>query len=249
VRGYIPFASTFAAFFSRAYDFVRMAAVSQANIRLCGSHAGVEIGEDGPSQMALEDIASLRAIRGSTVLYPADAPSTAALVAEMLDRQGIVYLRTTRGKYPVLYSADESFPIGGSKTLRSSDDDQVALIGAGVTVHTCLAAAEELDTHGICARVIDVYSVKPVDREALIDAANVTGGKFVVVEDHHVEGGVGSAVIEALADTAAPPRTIQLGVRGLPGSGTANELMDAAGIGQADVVRAALALQDANPAR
>lgn len=243
VRGYKPFASTFAAFFSRAYDFVRMAAVSQANIRLCGSHAGVEIGEDGPSQMALEDIASLRAIRGSTILYPADATSAAALVAEMLEREGIVYLRTTRGKYPVIYSADESFPIGGSKTIRSSDDDEVALIGAGVTVHTCIAAAEELATLGVKARVIDVYSVKPIDRVTLIDASKATGGKFVIVEDHHVEGGVGSAVVEALADTAAPPRAILLGVKGLPGSGTGAELMDAAGIGKADVVRAVLALQ------
>jgi transketolase len=245
VRGYTPFASTFAAFFSRAYDFVRMAAVSQANIRLCGSHAGVEIGEDGPSQMALEDIASLRAIRGSTILYPADATSTAGLVREMLDRDGIVYLRTTRGKYPVLYESGETFPIGGSKTLRSSDADDVVLIGAGVTVHTCLAAADELAAKGVTARVIDLYSVKPIDRETLMQAANATGGKLVVVEDHHVEGGIGSAVVEALADSAQPPRAILLGVQGLPGSGTATELMDEAGIGRAQVVQSALALTTA----
>jgi transketolase len=244
VRGYTPFASTFAAFFSRAYDFVRMAAVSQADIRLCGSHAGVEIGEDGPSQMALEDIASLRAIRGSTILYPADATSTAALVREMLDRKGVVYLRTTRGKYPVLYAPDETFQVGGSKTLRSSDDDDVALIGAGVTVHTCLAAAGELAGQGVTARVIDLYSVKPVDRETLLQASEATGGKLVVVEDHHVEGGVGSAVIEALADAPQPPRAILLGVHGLPGSGTATELMNEAGIGKAHIVQAALALQE-----
>jgi transketolase len=245
VRGYTPFASTFAAFFSRAYDFVRMAAVSQANIRLCGSHAGVEIGEDGPSQMALEDIASLRAIRGSTILYPADATSTAGLVREMLDRDGIVYLRTTRGKYPVLYESGETFPVGGSKTLRSSDADDVVLIGAGVTVHTCLAAADELAAKGVTARVIDLYSVKPIDRETLMQAANATGGKLVVVEDHHVEGGIGSAVVEALADSAQPPRAILLGVQGLPGSGTATELMDEAGIGRAQVVQSALALTTA----
>lgn len=244
VRGYTPFASTFAAFFSRAYDFIRMAAISEANIKLCGSHAGVEIGEDGPSQMALEDIAALRAILGSTVLYPSDATSTAALVGEMADRDGIVYLRTTRGAYPVLYEDGESFPIGGSKTLRASGSDDVALIGAGVTVHTCLAAATELAGHGIAARVIDVYSVKPLDREVLLKAARVTAGRFVVVEDHHVEGGIGSAVLEALADEPRRLRVALLGVQGLPGSGTATELMDAAGIGVAQVVAAALALHD-----
>lgn len=244
VRGYTPFASTFAAFFSRAYDFIRMAAISQADIRLCGSHAGVEIGEDGPSQMALEDIAALRAIVGSTVLYPSDATSTAALVGEMLERKGIVYLRTTRGAYPVLYPTGEAFPIGGSKTLRSSDDDNIALIGAGVTVHTCLAAADELAASGIRARVVDLYSVKPLDVPTLIEASEATGGKLVVVEDHHVQGGIGSAVVEALADQPEPPRVALLGVQGLPGSGTASELMDAAGIGTANVVKAALALQD-----
>jgi transketolase len=242
VRGYRPFASTFAAFFSRAYDFIRMAAISRADIRLCGSHAGVEIGEDGPSQMALEDIAALRAIHGSTILYPSDATSCAALVAQMAERTGVVYLRTTRGAYPVLYETGEAFPIGGSKTLRSSDADAVTLIGAGVTVHTCLAAADQLELEGIAARVIDLYSVKPVDRDTLVEAAAATEGRLVVVEDHHVEGGVGSAVVEALADRAHPPRVVLLGVHGLPGSGTATELMDAAGIGQGSVVEAALKL-------
>jgi transketolase len=242
VRGYKPFASTFAAFFSRAYDFIRMAAISQANIRLCGSHAGVEIGEDGPSQMALEDIAAFRAIVGSTVLYPSDATSTAALVSEMLERDGIVYLRTTRGKYPVLYPSGERFPIGGSKTLRSSDSDNITLIGAGVTVHTCLAASDELAGQGVRARVIDLYSVKPLDRDALIEASRVTGGRLVVVEDHHIQGGIGSAVVEAMADQPQPPRVTLLGVQGLPGSGTAVELMDAAGIGVAQLVAAAHAL-------
>jgi transketolase len=243
VRGYTPFASTFAAFFSRAYDFIRMAAISEADIRLCGSHAGVEIGEDGPSQMALEDIAALRAIRGSTVLYPSDATSAAALVGEMLERKGIVYLRTTRGKYPVLYPDGERFPIGGSKTLRSSDSDEVALIGAGVTLHGCLAAADRLADQGVTARVIDLYSVKPVDRDALTEASRVTGGRLVVVEDHHVEGGIGSAVLEALAGEPQPRRVTLLGVQGLPGSGTAAELMDAAGIGVDGIVTAALELR------
>ena len=139
VRGYVPFAATFAAFFSRAYDFIRMSAISTANIRLCGSHAGVEIGADGPSQMALEDLAMMRAVHGSTVLYPSDATSAAFLVQEMADRDGIVYMRTTRGAYPVLYSPDEVFPIGGAKVVRSSAKDQVTLIGAGVTLHNCLA--------------------------------------------------------------------------------------------------------------
>ncbi len=247
VRGYRPFASTFAAFFSRAYDFIRMAAISGADIRLCGSHAGVEIGEDGPSQMALEDIAALRAIYGSTVLYPSDATSCAALVDRMVERPGVVYLRTTRGAYPVLYGPDEEFPIGGSKTLRATGSDDVALVGAGVTVHTCLAAADQLAAEGIAARVIDLYSIKPVDRDTLVDAAGVTGGKFVVVEDHHPEGGVGGAVLEALADRFEPPRVIQLGVHGLPGSGTAQQLFEAAGISEDDVAEAARRLQENKP--
>jgi transketolase len=153
-RGYRPFASTFAAFFTRAHDFIRMAAISQANIRLVGSHAGVEIGADGPSQMALEDLPMMRAVQGATVLYPSDATSTAALVQAMADHDGIVYMRTTRGGYPVLYDAGESFPVGGAKVLRSSDGDQVSLIGAGVTLHGCLAAADQLQADGISARVI-----------------------------------------------------------------------------------------------
>jgi transketolase len=160
----------------------------------------------------------------------------------MAERTGVVYLRTTRGAYPVLYETGEAFPIGGSKTLRSSDADAVTLIGAGVTVHTCLAAADQLELEGIAARVIDLYSVKPVDRDTLVEAAAATEGRLVVVEDHHVEGGVGSAVVEALADRAHPPRVVLLGVHGLPGSGTATELMDAAGIGQGSVVEAALKL-------
>jgi transketolase len=241
-RGYKPFASTFAAFISRAYDFIRMAAISRANIRLCGSHGGVEIGEDGPSQMGLEDLAAMRSVHGSTVLSPSDATSCACLVREMLDRDGIVYLRTMRGAHPVLYDAGEPFPIGGSKTPRSGDADRVALLGTGVTVHNCLAAAQRLADHGIATRVLDLYSIKPIDRDAVVAADAATGGRLVVVEDHHVEGGLGSAVLEALADRATPRTVTLLGVRNMPGSGKPTELMDAAGIGIDAIVDAATRL-------
>jgi transketolase len=240
VRGYRPFASTFAAFFSRAYDFIRMAAISQASICLVGSHAGVEIGADGPSQMALEDLAMLRAVHGSTVLYPSDATSTAALVQAMADLTGIAYMRTTRGAYPVLYDAGESFPVGGSKVLRSADDDQVALIGAGVTLHGCLAAADQLREDGISARVIDLYSVKPIDTATLTAAATATRGRLVLVEDHHPEGGLGSAVLDALAGAGPTELTVaHLAVTEMPGSGTSEELLDAAGISASHIAAAA----------
>jgi transketolase len=242
VRGYRPFVSTFAAFMSRAYDFIRMAGISRANISLSGSHAGVEIGADGPSQMGLEDLAALRAVFGSTVLYPCDAVSCAALVGQMADRAGISYVRTTRGAYPVLYDNDEAFPIGGSKQLRGSDNDQVALVGAGVTVHNCLAAADQLAADGIQARVIDLYSVKPVDGRRLADAMHATGGRMVVVEDHYPQGGLGAAVLETLADLGEPIRLTHLAVRDLPTSGKPVQLMDAAGIGVKDIVEAARAL-------
>ncbi len=239
VRGYVPFAATFAAFFTRAYDFIRMAAISAANIRLCGSHAGVEIGADGPSQMGLEDLAMIRAVHGSTVVYPSDATSTAYLVREMADRSGIVYMRTTRGAYPVLYGPDEAFPIGGAKVVRSSPDDQVTLIGAGVTLHNCLAAADQLGRDGIQARVLDLYSVKPIDTQALLDAAAATGDRLVVVEDHYPAGGIGSAVLEAFNDAGHPVQIAHLAVRGLPGSGTPAELMEAAGISAGRIAWAA----------
>jgi transketolase len=231
VRHYIPFASTFAAFFTRAYDFVRMAAISRADVRLVGSHSGVEIGADGPSQMALEDLAMMRAVQGSTVLYPSDATSTAALVHAMVGTSGVSFMRTTRGAYPVLYETGERFPVGGSKVLRSDPSDAVTLVGAGVTVHECLAAADRLAENGVRARVIDLYSVKPVDTETLIAAADATNGRFVVAEDHHPEGGVGSAVTDALL--AHGPRSlniVRLSVQELPGSGTPEELLSAAGI-------------------
>jgi transketolase len=240
VRGYRPFASTFAAFFTRAYDFIRMAAISQADICLVGSHAGVEIGADGPSQMALEDLAMMRAVQGSTVLYPSDATSAAALVQAMADRDGVVYMRTTRGAYPVLYAAGEAFPVGGAKVLRATDTDQVTLIGAGVTLHACLDAADQLKAAGISARVIDVYSVKPIDTDTLTAAAAVTGGKLVIAEDHHPEGGLGSAVVDALTGAGRADLTVRhLAVAELPGSGTSEELLDAAGISAGHIAAAA----------
>jgi transketolase len=239
VRGYVPFAATFAAFFSRAYDFIRMSAISQANIRLSGSHAGVEIGADGPSQMALEDIAMLRAVNGSTVLYPSDATATAHLVQEMAGRSGVVYIRTTRGAYPVLYSPEEQFPVGGAKIVRSSQEDQLTLVGAGVTVHNCLAAAGHLASDGISARVLDLYSVKPIDTDALVAAASATRDQLVVVEDHYPQGGIGEAVLEALNGAGHAAKVVDLAVRGLPGSGTPAELMEAAGISANQIAQAA----------
>ncbi|MFN2451290.1 MAG: transketolase [Candidatus Dormibacteria bacterium] len=239
VRGYVAFASTFAAFFARAYDFIRMAGVSQVDLRLSGSHAGCEIGQDGPSQMALEDIASLRAIHTSTVLYPSDAVSAAKLTIAMADLHGVSYLRTTRGAYPVLYGPEEDFPVGGSKVLRRSPGDRVALVGAGVTLHNCLHAAELLKEEGINARVIDLYSVKPVDAVTLREAARQCGGALVVVEDHYPEGGLGAAVMEALATDSPPPRVLHLAVRDLPLSAKPEELMESAGIAASDIVVAA----------
>jgi transketolase len=238
-RGYTTFASTFAAFFTRAFDFVRMGAISGVALRLSGSHCGVEIGADGPSQMGLEDIAMLRTVHGSTVLYPSDATSTAALVAAMADNPGISYIRTTRGAYPVLYEAKETFAIGGSKVLRSSESDDVTLVGAGVTLHACLAAAEVLESEGIKARVIDCYSVKPIDAATLSDAVAATSGRMVVAEDHHPEGGLGSAVIESLvAKGPVSLHLAHLAVRGMPGSGTGAELLAWAGV-DADHIAAA----------
>jgi transketolase len=242
VRGYVPFASTFAAFLSRAYDFIRMAAISQANIRLVGSHAGVEIGADGPSQMALEDLAMMRAVHGSAVLYPSDATSTSALVAAMADRAGITYMRTTRGAYPVLYPEAELFPIGGSKVLKTSADDQVTLIGAGVTLHNCLAAADALGAEGISARVIDLYSIKPVDAATITAAARDTG-RLVLAEDHHPEGGLGEAVLETLAGCGIRGAAVaHLAVTDMPGSGTTDELLAAAGLSAAHIAAAARTL-------
>jgi len=237
--GWTPFASTFAAFLSRAYDFVRMAAVSRATLALCGSHAGVSIGEDGPSQMGLEDIASLRAVHGSTVLHPCDANQAAHLVAAIAETDGISYLRTLRPATPVLYSPDEEFEIGGSRVLRSSDEDEVALIGAGITVHEALKAADALADDGIAARVIDLYSIKPVDVETLAAAAEVTSGRLVTVEDHWAEGGLGDAVLDALADSGEPAHVVKLAVREMPRSGKPEECLAAAGIDAEHIAAAA----------
>ena len=238
VRGWKPFASSFAAFFTRAYDFVRMAAISRANIKLCGSHAGVSIGEDGPSQMALEDLAAFRAVDSSTVLYPSDANQTAKLVESMVDLEGISFLRTTRAETPVIYEAGEDFPVGGARAVRSSDDDEVTLIGAGITLHEALKAADTLAGEGVTARVIDLYSVKPVDVETLRAAAEATG-RFVVAEDHWPEGGVGEAVLSAFADSDESPRVVHLAVREMPGSGKPAELLAAAGIDAEHIASAA----------
>ncbi|NYV76514.1 transketolase family protein, partial [Streptomyces sp. UH6] len=228
-RGWIPYASSFAAFLSRAYDFVRMAAVSGAGVNMVGSHAGVSIGQDGPSQMGLEDLAMFRAVHGSTVLYPCDANQTAKLVATMADLEGIRYLRTSRGKNAVLYGPDEEFPVGGSKVLRSSAEDRLTVVAAGVTLHEALGAADELAAEGIAVRVVDLYSVKPVDAETLRRAAAETGC-LLTVEDHHEEGGIGDAVASAFTDGSPVPRLVRLGVRSMPGSASPEEQLREAGV-------------------
>jgi transketolase len=244
VRGYKPFASTFAAFFSRAYDFIRMAAISRANIKLTGSHAGVSIGEDGPSQMALEDLAMMRAVHGSTVLYPCDGNQTAHLLSEMKDRPGIVYLRTTREKTPILYDADESFPVGGSKVLRQSDSDRATIVAAGITVHEALKAYDMLQGQGIAVRVVDAYSVKPIDSATLHAAAQATGQRIVVVEDHWLEGGLGDAVLAAFSSSAGQraggplPTVVKLAVNRMPGSATPDQQLEAAGISADHIAKA-----------
>lgn len=253
VRQYKPFASTFAAFLTRAYDFVRMAAISRANIKLVGSHAGVSIGQDGPSQMALEDLAAFRAVWSSTVLYPSDANQTAKLVEQMSDRDGIVYLRTTRESTTVIYGADENFPIGGSKIVRSSDRDQATVIAAGITLHEALKASDRLKNEGITVRIIDTYSVKPIDVETLHQAARDTNGNLVVVEDHWTEGGLGAAVLDAFAGSGSSPtyngpqlHLIKLAVSNMPGSGTPDELLHAAKI-DADAIIEAVKSQVRQP--
>ncbi|MFD7061643.1 transketolase [Streptomyces sp. NPDC059906] len=237
-RGWVPFATTFAAFLTRAYDFVRMASISGAGINLVGSHAGVAIGQDGPSQMGLEDLAMMRAIHGSTVLYPCDANQAARLVAEMAGLEGIRYLRTSRGESKVIYGPDEEFPVGGSKVLRSSDADRLTVVAAGVTLHEALAAADALAADGIPVRVIDLYSVKPVDRATLRAAAEETGC-LVTVEDHRREGGIGDAVLDAFTDGRPVPRLVRLAVTTMPGSATPAEELHGAGIDAESIEAAA----------
>ncbi len=243
VRHKVPFASTFGAFYSRAYDFVRMAAISRANIRLVGSHAGVSIGEDGPSQMALEDLAEMSAVFGSTVLAPSDANQTAKLVEEMSKHEGIVYMRTTREKTPVIYSPDEQFPIGGSKVVRQSGNDQVTVVAIGIALDEALKAYDRLKNEGITIRVIDAYSVKPIDEQTLFTAAKETGEKIVTVEDHWPEGGLGDAVLSAFTHRNAPlPRVIKLAVDHMPASATPDQQIEEAGISASHIIQAVKSL-------
>jgi transketolase len=247
VRGLKPFASAFAAFFSRAYDFIRMAAISRASLRIAGSHAGVATGEDGPSQMALEDIAMFRAVHGSTVLYPSDANQTAKLVALAADNPGITYLRATRADTRVIYPPHAPFRIGGSWLLRATPQDRVTLAAAGITVHEAIEAARRLAAEGIGVRILDLYSIKPIDRAALLASVRATNGRLVTVEDHWPEGGLGDAVLAALADSGLPLHTINLAVRDLPGSGQPAELLHAAGIDADAIVDAVHSLLAAEP--
>lgn len=233
----IPFVATFAAFFTRAYDFIRMAAISQSNLKLVGTHVGVSIGEDGPSQMGLEDLAMMSTQPGVTVLYPSDALSMYKLVEAAAAHKGMVYLRAGRPKTPVIYGPDETFRIGGSKVIRQSAADQVTIVAAGVTLFEALKAHEQLKAAGIATRVVDLYSIVPVDRQTLVDCAKATGGRFLTVEDHYAHGGIGDAVLSALASEGV--RVRKLAVREIPRSGKPEELVDHFGIGVRSIVEAA----------
>jgi transketolase len=235
-RGAIPFPSTFACFLTRAADFIRMAAISNVGIKVAGSHAGVSIGEDGPSQMALEDLAMCRAQPNITVLYPCDGVSAERLVALAAYHPGPVYIRTSRPKTPVIYSAEDTFAIGGLKVLRESADDAATVVGAGVTVFEALKAYDQLKDRGISIRVIDLYSVAPVDRAALLAAGSATGGHIITVEDHYAAGGIGDAVAEAVADGSI--QVHRIAVRAIPRSGKPDELLDRFGLSARHIVEA-----------
>jgi transketolase len=235
--GKIPFVATFAAFFTRAYDFVRMAAISQSNIKMVGTHVGVSIGEDGPSQMGLEDLAMMSTQPGITVLYPSDAMSMYKLVEAAAAHKGMVYLRAGRPKTPVIYGPEESFPLGGSKVVRESTADKLTIVAAGVTLFESLKAHDQLKAAGIATRVVDLYSIVPVDRATLIDCARATGGRFLTVEDHYAHGGIGDIVLSALASEGV--RVHKLAVREIPRSGKPEELVDHFGIGVRSIVEAA----------
>lgn len=243
--GKTTFSSSFAAFLTRAYDFIRMASVSGVSIRICGSHAGISIGQDGPSQMGVEDIAMMRAVYGSTVLCPSDGPSTVRLVEQMADLEGISYLRTMRGATPILYSTDEEFPIGGSKVLAGYEGDgaRVTVVGSGIGVIEALAAAKSLTADGIKVRVIDAYSIKPIDAMGISRAAAETGA-VITVEDHHPEGGLAEAVLAGLATEGVSARFRSLAVRNMPGSASPEELRDDAGISAGAIVAAVRDLVD-----
>jgi len=234
-RGKVPFASTFATFFTRAFDQIRVAGISQANLKLVGSHVGVSIGEDGPSQMALEDVAMMRAIAGSTVLYPSDAVSTEKLLEQMAQARGICFLRTSRPKTPVIYGNDEPFPIGGAKVLRQGAGDKATVVAAGVTLHEALKAADALKAEGIGITVIDAYSIKPLGKDVILAAAKKTGNTVITVEEHYLEGGLGDAVAGELS--AEGIKVHKLAVTSLPRSGKAAELLAYFGIDAAGIVK------------
>ena len=235
-RGAIPFPSTFACFLTRASDFIRMGAISFANVKFTGSHAGISIGEDGPSQMALEDLSMMRSVHGNAVLYPSDAVSTERLVVEMAKHHGMAYMRTSRPKTPVIYGPDEQFPIGGSKVVRQSANDTAAVIGAGVTLFEALKAYDALKAQGIEIRVIDAYSVQPVDAKTMTEAGRATGGVLITVEDHYAAGGLGDAVAEAVAPAGFAVRRLAVGE--IPRSGQPEELLDRYGISAKHIVEA-----------
>ena len=232
-RGKVPFASTFATFFTRAYDQIRVAGISQSNIKLVGSHVGVSIGEDGPSQMALEDLAMMRAIVGSTVLYPSDAVSTEKLLEQMALNKGVCFLRTSRPKTPVIYGNDEKFPIGGAKVVR--EGDKVTIVAAGITLFEALKAADTLKAEGINVTVIDAYSIKPLGKDVILAAAKKTGNTVITVEDHYAEGGLGDAVAGELSVEGI--KVHKLAVAGMPHSGKAEELLAKFGIDAAGIVK------------
>lgn len=239
----IPFASTFACFLSRAYDFIRMAAIGDNNIKLVGTHAGVSIGEDGPSQMGLEDLAMTAAQPDITVLYPSDGVSTWMAIKMAADIRGPVYVRTGRPKNPIVYQPSEKFEVGKSKLLRQSDSDRLTIVAAGVTLFEALKACDQLKGEGINVRLVDLFSVQPIDREGLIAAAKATGGRVLTVEDHYAHGGIGDAVLAALADQRVSVE--KLAVRKIPHSGTPEELLDKYGISAAHIVEAAKRLAKA----
>jgi len=234
-RGKISFVSTFAAFMTRAYDQIRMAGVSQSNVKFCGSHAGISIGEDGPSQMGLEDLAMFRPIPGSVILYPSDAVSAERVVVEAARHRGICYIRMSRPKTAILYSNDEQFPVGGSKILRKSANDRATVVAAGITVHEALKAASWLEAEGIAIRILDAYSVKPIDAQGILKAAQETGGRIIVVEDHYEQGGLGDAVLEVVGNQA---RVVKLAVREIPRSGPPEALIEKYGISSSHIVAA-----------
>jgi transketolase len=231
----VPFASTFATFFTRAADQIRVAGISQSNLKLVGSHVGVSIGEDGPSQMALEDLALMRAIVGSTVLYPSDAVSTEKLLEQMALGKGVYFMRTSRPKSPVIYSNDETFPVGGAKILRQNAGDKVTVVAAGVTLHEALKAADALKADGIGITVIDAYSIKPLGKKEILAAAQKTGNTVITVEEHYPEGGLGDAVAGELSGDGV--KVHKLAVGGLPRSGKANELLAHFGIDAAAIAK------------